>query len=194
MVLIMLDGAVNQVCIEHFLLLLPYTLPLKFFCEYNFHNILLTLLKKIGQGNYPRYKRLFRNRTRWVVLGIKKSLMTKWSVLTVARRLAHSSWLTITRNKKCYPSLSMLRHSGQSTERVQLNVGRQKLPLLLAWHYLCRSLSGRPVSLLCLFCRPTMAFCTPVLPGDWLKLYSLHAWLGCSLETSCLWKPGEDCW
>ena len=67
----------------------------KFVCEYNFHNILLTLLKKIGQGNYPRYKRLFRNRTRWVVLGIKKFLMTKWSVLTVARRWAHSSWLTI---------------------------------------------------------------------------------------------------
>ena len=29
MVLIMLDGAVNQVCIEHFLLLLPYSLSLK---------------------------------------------------------------------------------------------------------------------------------------------------------------------
>ena len=153
MVLIMLDGAVNQVCIEHFLLLLPYTLPLKFFCEYNFHNILLTLLKKIGQGNYPRYKRLFRNRTRWVVLGIKKFLMTKWSVLTVARRWAHSSWLTIMatmRMSKLWGKLSTQKLLFSSFPNVQYQKRKLVLAPVLWTLYSMEALSWLKDSHLCL--------------------------------------------
>lgn len=52
------------------------------------------------------------------------------------------------------------RDSGQS-QGVHLSVRKQKLPSLLPWHYLCRSLSCRPVTLLWLFCWPYNGFlCT----------------------------------
>lgn len=55
------------------------------------------------------------------------------------------------------PSFSLC-NGGQWSE---LNVRKQKLPSLLAWHYLCRSLSGRPVTPLWLFCWPYNGFlCT----------------------------------
>lgn len=62
--------------------------------------------------------------------------------------------------QNCCPSLSLTGHSGQS-QRVELNVRKQELPSLLPWHYLCRSLSRRPVTLLWLFCWPYNGFlCT----------------------------------
>ena len=147
----------------------------KFVCEYNFHNILLTLLKKIGQGNYPRYKRLFRNRTRWVVLGIKKSLMTKLSVLTVARRWAHSSWLTTMatmRMSKLWGKLSRQTLLFSSSSNVQYQKGKLVLAPVLWISYSMQASSWLKTFHLCLLKCLRTKFFLGTTATRWLSVAS----------------------
>lgn len=103
--------------------------------------------------------------------------------------MVHSALqLIIRHNKTCLPSLFLARDSSQS-QGVELSV--KKLNCL----HCCPGITHADLyqkghHLYCdYFASLTMIFCAPMPPGDCLKLYSLHAWLGCSLETSCLWKP-----
>lgn len=72
--------------------------------------------------------------------------------------VVHSAPPVITSNKTCY-RLFLWRGTVVSVaESVELNVRKQKLPSQPTWHYLCRSLSGRPVTPLWLFCWPYNGF------------------------------------
>lgn len=51
---------------------------------------------------------------------------------------------------------------------------KKKLPSLLPWHHLCRSLSGRPVTILWLFYCSYNGFC-PRLPGEEIIFFSCLA-------------------
>ena len=64
MVLIMLDGAVNQVLSNQRSSSTPFIFTNLFVIQVELRARAILTYGKCGQGNYPRYKRLFRNRTR----------------------------------------------------------------------------------------------------------------------------------